>query len=161
LLLGDVLRTKICLTVHKFTFTTASTTLARRIELLAIYTLRNNNNNMSSSGELRERRDVGSKPVAALVDTVPITKAPEPSLKSSLPEVLKFPLVLILSISISELLYPLDAEFNRNALLDFSRPTFENEITPVVAVGLWKVLELTLAWFAGFDGEWKSWRDAQ
>ena len=116
---------------------------------------------MSSSGELRERRDVGSKPVAALVDTVPLTKAPEPSLKPSLPEVLKFPLVLILSISISELLYPLDAEFNRNALLDFSRPTFENEITPVVAVGLWKVLELTLAWFAGFDGEWKSWRDAQ
>jgi len=158
-LLGDVLRTKICLTVHKFTFTIASTTLARRIELLAFYTSRNKT--MSSNGELRERRDVGSKPVAALVDTVPLTKAPEPSLKPSLPEVLKFPLVLILSISISELLYPLDAEFNRNALLDFSRPTFENEITPVVAVGLWKVLELTLAWFAGFDGEWKSWRDAQ
>ena len=111
---------------------------------------------MSSNGDLRERRDVGSKPVTALIDTVPITKAPEPSSKPSLPEVLKFPLVLVLSISISELLYPLDAEFNRNALLDFSRPTFENEITPVVAVGLWKVLELTLAWFAGFDGEYRA-----
>jgi len=106
---------------------------------------------MSSDNQARDRRPVVSKPVGAVATEVPVQKAPEPP--SKLPEVLKFPLVLALSISIAELLYPLDAEFNRNALLDFSRPTFENEIVPVVAVGLWKVLELSLGWFGGLDGE--------
>lgn len=105
---------------------------------------------MSANGELRERRDT-SKPVAAVTTALPVEEAPAQS--SKLPAVLKFPLVLALSISISELLYPLDAEFNRNALLDFSRPTYENEIVPVVAVGLWKVLELSLGWFNGLDCE--------
>lgn len=107
---------------------------------------------MSSDAQTRERRPIVSKPISAVATEVPIQKAPEPS--SKLPEILKFPLVLALSISIAELLYPLDAEFNRNALLDFSRPTFENEIVPVVAVGLWKVLELSLGWFGGLDGEY-------
>jgi len=106
---------------------------------------------MSSNSQARDRRPIVSKPIAAVATEVPVERAPEPS--SKLPEVLKFPIVLALSISIAELLYPLDAEFNRNALLDFSRPTFENEIVPVVAVGLWKILELSLGWFGGLDGE--------
>jgi hypothetical protein len=104
---------------------------------------------MSTSSEHRARRASAAKPVTDLAATIPITKAPSPA--SKLPDALKFPLVLVMSISIAELLYPLEAEFSRDALLDFSRPTFENELLPVVAVGLWKVLELTLGWFAGLD----------
>ncbi|KAH8664983.1 hypothetical protein BGZ60DRAFT_378917 [Tricladium varicosporioides] len=77
-------------------------------------------------------------------------KAPLPP--SKLPPALRFPLVVVLSLSISSLLYSLSAVYlgSENDLAKVSRK-LDNWSDVASLVG-WKMFELTLGWYGNYDG---------
>ncbi|KAK3713072.1 hypothetical protein LTR37_008757 [Vermiconidia calcicola] len=70
---------------------------------------------------------------------------------SRIPAAIRFPLVLILSFSLSTLLHSLAAEYTGLQLASASR-ALDQDWQIATLVG-WKVTELTTAWIAGYDYE--------
>lgn len=69
--------------------------------------------------------------------------------KSSLPTLLRFPLVAILSFSISSLGYSFINEFTRGELATVMRTLDTSR--EVYIMTAWRLTELALGWFANFD----------
>lgn len=89
----------------------------------------------------------GSSSAAVTMPNIPPVLVEER--KSSLPSLLRFPLVAILSFSISSLGYSFVNEFTRGELATVMR-TLD---TPheVYIMTAWRLTELALGWFADFD----------
>jgi hypothetical protein len=73
-----------------------------------------------------------------------------PPRKSQIPVTLQFPLVVVLSFSLSTLLYSLIAEIGTGELASISK----HSESWLDAAGLlaWKAVLLAVCWFGGFDG---------
>lgn len=69
--------------------------------------------------------------------------------KSSLPSFLRFPLVAILSFSISSLGYSFINEFTRGELATVMRTLDTSREVNIMTA--WRLAELALGWFANFD----------
>lgn len=69
--------------------------------------------------------------------------------KSSLPSLLRFPLVAILSFSISSLGYSFINEFTRGELATVMRTLDTTREVNIMTA--WRLAELALGWFANFD----------
>ena len=79
----------------------------------------------------------------------PLTPAPPTRTASKIPEVIRFPLVVIVSLSLSTLLHTLTAEISGFQLATASRALTEPwQIATLLG---WKVVELFVAWTAGYD----------
>ena len=74
-----------------------------------------------------------------------------PQSTSRLPGALRFPLLALLSLTLSALMYTFAAEFTGRETAQISRSTED----PTLVLGLlgWRVVELGLCWFYDFDGE--------
>jgi hypothetical protein len=73
-----------------------------------------------------------------------------PERESQIPSALRFPLVVILSFTLSSLLFSIVAEVTAGDLAAISKHTESwVEITGLLA---WKVVQLAVCWFQGFDG---------
>lgn len=83
-------------------------------------------------------------------DDAPIATIRSVPSRTSLPRILKFPLVVLINFSLTILLNTILVEFTGPQLYPVARDLREDWQIGVVAG--WKVLELGLAWFAGFDG---------
>lgn len=68
---------------------------------------------------------------------------------SKLPAPMRFPLLVVLSLSLSGLLYSFVAEYTTGELASVSRSL--NEWWEVGALVGWKAFELGLGWFGGYD----------
>lgn len=69
--------------------------------------------------------------------------------KSRLPSIIRLPLVWVLSLGLSALLYSLVADYAGYELAAVSRDLTEDwEVGALLA---WKLVELSGAWFAGYD----------
>lgn len=84
------------------------------------------------------------------VDETPVATIRQVSSRPTLPKFLKFPLVVLINFSITVLFNTVLVEFTGPQLYPVARDLREDWQIGVVAG--WKVLELGLAWFAGFDG---------
>ncbi len=74
----------------------------------------------------------------------------DPVRKSQLPAALRFPLVVILSFTLSSVLFSIVAEITAGDLAAISKHTESwAEITGLLG---WKVVLLAVCWFGGFDG---------
>jgi hypothetical protein len=109
---------------------------------------------MSSAKEVDDvKKDVGEGSSSSAAQAVAVTKsegADSPAeRRSTLPPVLQFPLVAILSFSISSLGYSFINEFAPGELATVMR-TLETprELGIMTA---WRLTELALGWFANFD----------
>lgn len=97
--------------------------------------------------------DAGEGPSSSAAQAVTVTKpesaAAPAERRSTLPRVLQFPLVAILSFSISSLGYSFINEFTQGELATVMR-TLETprELGIMTA---WRLTELALGWFANFD----------
>lgn len=91
------------------------------------------------------RRSPPSSPVAATSNAIA-----EPVRKSQISSALRFPLVVILSFTLSSLLFSIVAEVTAGDLAAISKHTESwVEITGLLG---WKVVQLAVCWFEGFDG---------
>ncbi|CAN8097245.1 unnamed protein product [Discula destructiva] len=81
-------------------------------------------------------------------DNAPLS-SPVQERKSTLPSVLKFPLVAILSMSVSSLGYSFINEFTWGELATIMRPLDTSRDVSVMTA--WRVAELAIGWFANFD----------
>ena len=90
---------------------------------------------------------------AATTQAAVIVTTPQVSPLTStakLPTILRFPLVVILTLSINALTNTIAADILGPSLAPVSRTL--NEGWQAAAVVTWKALELGVAWFMGFDG---------
>jgi hypothetical protein len=79
----------------------------------------------------------------------------QPPPTSKIPSFLRFPLLLILNLGLSALLYSLASEFTTGDLASVSRSIDGPwEVTGLVG---WKALELALGWWGGYDGKIPLW----
>lgn len=97
--------------------------------------------------------DAGEGP-SSTAYSVPAIPEPQTSVaanqrKSKLPAVLRFPLVAILSFSISSLGYSFINEFTNGELATIMRTLETSEEVGIMAA--WRLAELALGWFANFD----------
>ena len=74
-----------------------------------------------------------------------------PASRSSLPDSLRFPLVVLLNLSLSGLLYSVSSELITGDLAEVSRR--HDEWTEIVALLGVKSVELGISWFGGYDSE--------
>lgn len=74
----------------------------------------------------------------------------KPARKSQIPKSLQFPLVVVLSFSLSSLLYSLVAEVGAGDLAAISIHT--ESWLDVAGLLAWKTVLLAVCWFGGFDG---------
>lgn len=93
--------------------------------------------------------DAGEGSSSAAVATREIPPVLVEQQKSSLPSFLRFPLVAILSFSISSLGYSFINEFTRGELATVMR-TLDTSREVNIMTG-WRLAELALGWFANFD----------
>lgn len=91
------------------------------------------------------RRSPPSSPVAATHDAVGV-----PVRQSQLLPGLRFPLVVILSFTLSSVLFSIVAEVTAGDLAAISKHT-ESWVEISGLLG-WKVVQLAVCWFGGFDG---------
>lgn len=90
------------------------------------------------------QRVAPSSPVEAVYNAVA-----DPMRKSQIPSGLRFPLLVILSFSLSSLLFSIAAEITAGDLAAISKHTESwAEITGLLG---WKVVQLAVCWFGGFD----------
>ncbi|EON63471.1 hypothetical protein W97_02699 [Coniosporium apollinis CBS 100218] len=82
-------------------------------------------------------------------DAVPMATRPPPLPASKLPAPLRFPLLVILSLSSSFFLYTFFSGFMGNELAAVSRTVNEN--WQVASLLGWKILELGIGWYGNFD----------
>lgn len=87
-------------------------------------------------------------------DAVPMATRPPPLPASKLPAPLRFPLLVILSLSSSFFLYTFFSGFMGNELAAVSRTVNEN--WQVASLLGWKILELGIGWYGNFDGKPRS-----
>ncbi|KAI9809500.1 MAG: hypothetical protein M1827_006806 [Pycnora praestabilis] len=80
---------------------------------------------------------------------VSIGYAPAPVTTSKLPNAMRFPLLAILSLSFSSLLYTLAADFAVGELAGVSRSL--NEWWEVLGLVGWRIVELGVGWYGGYD----------
>jgi hypothetical protein len=73
--------------------------------------------------------------------------------KSQIPSALRFPLVVILSFSLSSLLFSLVAEMTAGDLAAISKHT--ESWVEIAGLLSWKVVQLAVCWYGGFDGEFQ------
>ena len=78
------------------------------------------------------------------------TKTSPPIPTSKIPSPLRFPLAIILNMSLSSLLYTIAAEFTAGDLASVSRSV--NDWPQIFGLVACKILELGVSWFGGFDG---------
>jgi hypothetical protein len=91
------------------------------------------------------RRSLPASPVRAAYNAIA-----DPVPKSQIAAALRFPLVVILSFSLSSLLFSIVAEITAGDLAAISKHTESwVEITGLLG---WKVVQLAVCWFGGFDG---------
>jgi hypothetical protein len=76
---------------------------------------------------------------------------PKPAVASKLPTPLQFPLVILISFSASYFLFSAASAFTGMELSTVSR-RIENPLE-ILAFPAWRVVELAVAWFLHFDGE--------
>ncbi len=74
----------------------------------------------------------------------------DPVRKSQFSAALRFPLVVILSFTLSSVLFSLVAEVSAGDLAAISKHT-ESWVEIIGLLG-WKVVQLAVCWFEGFDG---------
>ena len=89
-----------------------------------------------------DRRRRPSKPPA----TIP---AASPAATSKLPPRVRFPLLLVLSLTISSLLYSLVSPFTSGDLATVSRS--RDNWWEIAGLLGWKATELAVGWYGGFD----------
>jgi hypothetical protein len=82
----------------------------------------------------------------------PVTPLPTPP-SSGLPEVLKFPLVVVLAFSFTTILYQIASIFVAG-LGSVSRKDPTN--AQLVGFSAWRIVELGVGWYFGYDGMTKS-----
>jgi hypothetical protein len=75
----------------------------------------------------------------------------DPVRRSRLPAALRFPLVVLLSFTLSSLLFSIVAEVTAGDLAAISKHT-ESWVEIAGLLG-WKVVLLAVCWFRGFDGK--------
>lgn len=97
--------------------------------------------------------DAGEGPSSSAAQEVAATKpesaaAPSPR-RSTLPRVLQFPLVAVLSFSISSLGYSFINEFTKGELATVMRTLETRRELGIMTA--WRLTELALGWFANFD----------
>lgn len=92
-------------------------------------------------------------PSTAMDSPPPLTPAPRTYAASRIPAAIRFPLVVILSFSLSTLLHSLTAEVSGFQLATASRAL--NKDWQVASLLGWKVVELFTAWIAGYDCTFK------
>ncbi|KAI9658902.1 MAG: hypothetical protein M1821_001862 [Bathelium mastoideum] len=85
----------------------------------------------------------------AYTDAVPIGTSPPPLPASKLPAPTRFPLLTVLSLALSALLFSFVADSTGVELASMSRTL--NEPWQAVAVLAWKVVELGVNWYLNFD----------
>lgn len=90
-------------------------------------------------------RSAPSSPASAAYHAVA-----DPVRRSQIPPGLRLPLVVILSFSLSSLLFSIVAQITAGDLAAISKHTESwVEITGLLG---WKVVQLAVCWFGGFDG---------
>jgi hypothetical protein len=100
-----------------------------------------------ASPKKTRRRSTMSPPTSPIVAVA----HPRPAPKSRVPSTLQFPLVVTLSLILSALMYSFIAEITPGDLAAISKHSESwAEVTGLLA---WKVVELAIYWFGGFDGE--------
>lgn len=67
-----------------------------------------------------------------------------------MPSLLRFPLAVILSLSLSALLFSLNSSYTAGDLASVSKHV--ESWVEVVGVLAWKITELGIYWFSGLDG---------
>ena len=90
------------------------------------------------------RRAGSSKPPA----TIP---AASPASNSKFPPQVRFPLLVVLSLTISSLLYSLVSPFTRGDLATVSRS--RDNWWEIAALLGWKGTQLAVGWYGGFDSK--------
>ncbi|KAK4941727.1 hypothetical protein LTR66_014776 [Elasticomyces elasticus] len=91
----------------------------------------------------------GADTVSHTSTTTPHVVRPRPTTVSRMPEWLKFPLVVALSLGSSTVAYSLIADLTGYQLAAVSRQV--DDTARILALVAWKVLELGIAWWAGYD----------
>ena len=94
------------------------------------------------------RRSAASPPASPALSFAPVRSMPLP--RSQIPVSLQFPLVVVLSFSLSTLLYSLIAEIGTGELASISKH-LESWLDAAGLLG-WKAVLLAVCWFGGFDG---------
>lgn len=82
---------------------------------------------------------------------VAIPRSPSVAPSSSLPGSLRFPLLVILSLTLSASLYTFAADFSVGELAGISRSL--NEWWEVVGLLGWRTTELGIGWWGEYDGQ--------
>ena len=73
---------------------------------------------------------------------------------SKIPAPIRFPLLVLLNMSMSTLLYTISAEFTAGDLANVSRTV--NAWPEIFGLVACKIVELGISWFSGFDGRYLS-----
>ena len=104
----------------------------------------------STDVKLREspKTNAVAPPALGMDSPPPLTPAPRTQ-ASRIPKAIRFPLVCILSFSLSTILHSLTAEVSGFQLATASRAL--NEPWQIASLLGWKVVELATAWYAGYD----------
>ena len=97
----------------------------------------------------RKRAALPNGPQDGVVATKTTLKSPAVP-TSKIPPLLRFPLAVILNMSLSSLLYTISAEFTAGDLANVSRSV--NDWPQIFGLVACKIAELGVSWFGGFDG---------
>lgn len=113
-----------------------------------------NNGAMSPAKQIAPAETDAGQGSSSTAHSVPALPEPETSnaptqRRSTLPRVLQFPLVAILSFSISSLGYSFINEFTHGELATIMRTLDTSREVGIMAA--WRLAELALGWFANFD----------
>ena len=97
-------------------------------------------------------------PVSKSTSQQPTIAYPAKSI-SKLPSGVQFPLLVLLNLTFSYFLYLLGATFTNYELSTVSKRTpSDGDAWRVAAVLGWRITEIAVGWFGGFDGASASWR---
>ena len=103
------------------------------------------------SGAIKELQNGG---YARPTSTALATRVAQPMERTStLPRSVQFPLLVTLNFTFIYFLYLLGAEFTHYELSAVSKQTrSDGDLMRVVAVLAWRIAEMALGWFGGYDG---------
>lgn len=91
--------------------------------------------------------------VVAIDSPPPLTRAPPAQVASHTPRWLRLPLIIVMSLTLSTLLRTFTAELTGIKFAPASRDASERPELVLALVG-YKVAELVIAWYAGYDCTW-------
>lgn len=98
----------------------------------------------------RKRTASQAQPDGTIVATGTTVKSATAIPTSKIPRPLRFPLAVLLNLSLSTLLYTVVSEFTAGDLATVSRSV--NDWSEILALLGCKIAELGVAWVGGFDG---------